>query len=247
MKTVVVLKHSFVKCLIVCFGLCAIGLQPLAAQDVDEMEKSLKSIGTDLQEKTLKFSWELTEAYLNYCQNTERSINVYSEPYLKSLATYNQLPELALSLQTMKDAQKELESYLLTFKEYAKIDSLRRNASSEVDQNNVNAANKTFRNWLFNNHNEKFHKLNNTATSARKQYYFEVTRYAFNQFKSSGRVMPTSFIPHEDRQYLLSNDATLKLLSEEVKQLEMLQSRLMREYQKLKYNLPDQEPMPSYR
>ncbi|MCD7899619.1 MAG: DUF5039 family protein [Bacteroides sp.] len=232
--------------LLVCCILINSSVSFAQAQTADELGKSLQQIGTDLQEKTIKLSWGLTEEYLKYCEASNRNVEISSEEYLGSLVNLEKPKELSSYREAYEKSKAAVENYLMAFPEYIQIDSLRRNIRSEEDRKNANVAMSSFRNWLWNK-DDKFKQISNTNSFARRKYYLEAVRYMFKEYKEAGRIMPTSFINFDDRQYLLSNNAELRLLSDEVDQLERLQKRVLSQYQKLKYNITDTEEQVRFR
>ena len=90
-------------------------------KQMQQLEESLNNISADLQKKELEFSWLLTERYLNYCDKTNKHINITKDDYLKIL-TFERKPEdLKVLEDTYENAKKELQELLNSDKEYTRF------------------------------------------------------------------------------------------------------------------------------
>ena len=93
-------------------------------KQMQQLEESLNNISADLQKKELEFSWLLTERYLNYCDKTNKHINITKDDYLKIL-TFERKPEdLKVLEDTYENAKKELQELLNSDKEYTRLYTL---------------------------------------------------------------------------------------------------------------------------
>lgn len=236
------MKNAKVMLISICCLLGSSGISICHAQSLEQLDQSLQEIGTDLRQKILKFSWDLTEEYLKYCEDTNGMIDLSSESYLKALTNTLKPKELEPYEKAREKANKEIEDYMMMYykEEYARVDSIRKNVAGEQDRKDADAATSNFRIRLWNK-DEKFKKLSNGQEATIKKHRLEAVKYMFNEYKGKGQVMPTSFINHTERQYLLSNNAELKRLSNEINSLEVLVHRITAEYQKLKYNIDVQK------
>ena len=232
------MKNLRLTCVALCCILCSWYAPTVQAQQqtVEELEVTLRQIGTDLSEKTQKLSWDLTEDYLKYCGEFDRLIELGTEDYLNFLTTVKKPKELAAYDKAYEKTKKRMNDYLLSFDEYVQMYSRRKDVKSETDRKDIDAAIDSYKNWLWNN-DEKYKKLSNAHELAMRKYNLEAVRYMYNEYKKAGRIMPTPFISREDRRYLLSNNAELKFLSDEVEQLGNMQRRLSQIYQAKKYDV----------
>lgn len=203
---------------------------------MQQLEKSLNNISTDLQKKELEFSWTLTEKYLNYCDKTNRYINITKDDYLKILFFERKPKELKLLEDTYENVKKELQELLNSDKEYTKLYTSLKESSNEEARKQASAALSNYysRRW---SDNETYKNLRDKEQKALRQYRIETVRYALNECKAQQQIMSTRFIDYSDRENILSSDSALRQLSVEIRLLKDLQQETIRKYQQLKYKV----------
>lgn len=221
----------------------SLNIVPAHAQSIEQLEKSLHAIETDLQQKSLEYSWRLTDDYLEFCNTFDKLISISSDDYLKVLSYEKKPKEIAPQEQAYEKAKNELEKYLGTYDEYKKIESMGKEVMSEEGRKDLSAAKNNFYNLLWKD-DEKYRELRNKDQAELKKYRMAIVRYMLNEYKAKKMVMPTSFINYKDKDNLLSNNTNLKRLSLEIRQLEDLQRQIIRQIQKKKYNIEDTEKTP---
>ena len=205
-------------------------------KQMQQLEESLNNISADLQKKELEFSWLLTERYLNYCDKTNKHINITKDDYLKIL-TFERKPEdLKVLEDTYENAKKELQELLNSDKEYTRLYTSLKESVNEEARKQASAALSNYysRRW---SDNETYKNLRNKEQKTLRQYRIETVRYALNECKAQQQVMSTRFIDYGDRDNILSSDSALRQLSVEIRLLKDLQQETIRKYQQLKYKV----------
>lgn len=223
------------------FCLFALGwgnIQTVLAQDLQEMEQKLATVSDELNLKTKEYSWQLAEAYADYCEANNKYITWNDIPSLRKIIEFERPASLETYRLEFEARKAELQKFLNTNKEYRELKKKQSEAVSKEAKDAISATFTAFYKKLREEENP-YRTLYYAELSANCKYRVEALRYIIAQCKSENQVVPTSFIKYSDSSYLLQKGSKLELLRKELDILEELQKELVQNIARTKYGVSE--------
>ncbi|MCD8184256.1 MAG: DUF5039 family protein [Bacteroides sp.] len=176
------------------------------------------------------------DKYLDFCEKNNRIISINKEPRLSQLAFVTKPKEIEPQREAFEKAKDEVQKLLRAYPEYVSLDSLYKTTADEATRKSIGAARNYFYTRL-SEENKDYRPLRDKEQKVLKEHYIAAVRYMLNECKSKQELMPTNIIDYGVQRMILDSNPKLNQLSIEVSILENLQRETIRKYQRLKYNL----------
>lgn len=205
---------------------------------IEQIDKSIKDIQKDLQEKKLQYNNELVDKYLSLSEKYNQAIGINKEPQLIQIAFVIKPKEIEPQREAYEKAKEELQKLLKSYPEYVYLDSIQQRAINEDARKSISASRNNFFNRLA-AENKEYRPLRDKEQKALRLHQIAAARHMLNEYKSKQEVMPTNIIDYNVKRTILDTNPALNQLSIEIALLEDLLREQLRKYQTLKYNVVD--------